>query len=81
MLQDLGWKALQDRWRDARMMMMYKIVNGLVAITAHEYVTPAYSLTSNSIPNKRWPSELNQTHISSPFSQEALGTGTACHQG
>ncbi len=32
--------------------MMYKVVNGLVAIPTHEYVTPAYSITRNSIPNK-----------------------------
>ncbi len=52
MLQDLGWKTLQDKRRDARMIIMYKVVNGLVAIPAHEYVTPAYSLTRNSVPNK-----------------------------
>ncbi len=32
--------------------MMYKAVNGLVAIPAHEYVTHAYNLTRKSIPNK-----------------------------
>ncbi len=34
------------------MIMLYKVVNGLVTIPAHEYVTPAYSLTRNSISNK-----------------------------
>ncbi len=34
------------------MIMMYNVVNGLVAIPAHENVTPAYSLTRNSNPNK-----------------------------
>ncbi len=52
MLQDLGWKTLQDRQRDAQMIMLYKVVNGLFAIPAHEYVTPAYSITRNSIRNK-----------------------------
>ncbi len=52
MLQDLGWKTLQDRRRDEQMIMLYKVVNGLVAIPAHENVALAYSLTRNSIPNK-----------------------------
>ncbi len=54
MLQDLGWKTLQNRRRDVQLIMLYKVVNGLVAIPAHEYVivTPTYSLTRNDIPNK-----------------------------
>ncbi len=65
MCQDLGWKTLQDRRRDARMIMLYKVVNGLVAILAHEYVTSAYSLTRNSNPNKleHGPLEQNQIQI------------------
>ncbi len=34
------------------MIMMHMVVNGPVTNPAHEYVTPACSLTRNSIPNK-----------------------------
>ena len=32
MMSDLNWKSLQDRRRDSRLVLLYKIINELVAI-------------------------------------------------
>ena len=40
MLNHLQWQTLERRRKDARLIMMYKIVNGLVAINPHQYLTP-----------------------------------------
>jgi len=39
MMQQLGWKTLQERGNQARVIMMYRIVNGLIAIPASLYMT------------------------------------------
>ena len=33
-MQELKWKTLEDRRKDLRLILMYKIVNGLVAVPA-----------------------------------------------
>ena len=38
MLQDLGWRSLSQRRVDQRLCMVYKIVNGLVAIPIGQYI-------------------------------------------
>ena len=37
-LQDLGWRSLSQRRVDQRLCMVYKIVNGLVAIPIGQYI-------------------------------------------
>ena len=39
MMQQMGWNTLQERRNQARVIMMYRIVNGLIAIPASLYVT------------------------------------------
>jgi hypothetical protein len=39
MLQDLKWQPLADRRRDQR-LILYKIINGLVAIPADQRIQP-----------------------------------------
>jgi len=39
MMQQMGWNALQERRNQAKVIMMYRIVNGLIAIPASLYVT------------------------------------------
>jgi hypothetical protein len=36
--KDLGWSALKDRRREARLALFYKVVNGLVAVDKDEYL-------------------------------------------
>ncbi|XP_072039114.1 uncharacterized protein [Amphiura filiformis] len=38
MTRVLGWEALQDRRKDARLQLMYRIMNGEVGIRAEDYV-------------------------------------------
>ena len=40
LLQKLGWITLQERRKISRLVMMYKITNGLVAIPVAQYVIP-----------------------------------------
>ena len=40
MLNGLGWRSLQARRTDAKLVFLYKIVNGLVAIPIQPYLTP-----------------------------------------
>ena len=41
MLCQLGWPSLQHRREHQRLAMLYKIRNGLVAVNADQYLTPA----------------------------------------
>ena len=40
MISTLGWRSLAYRRTDARLCLMYKIVNGLVAIPCENYLIP-----------------------------------------
>jgi hypothetical protein len=39
MLKDLKWKSLQTRRKEARLIMMYKIINNMVAINSENHFT------------------------------------------
>ena len=47
MLKKLEWEDLTDKRREARLVMFYIIVNGLVAAEANDYLTPIPEITSN----------------------------------
>ena len=47
-LNDLKWPPLKDRRRDLRLALMFKIVQGKVAIRADDYFTPADTRTRRS---------------------------------
>ena len=40
MLEELGWQSLQERRKQARLCMLYKIKHDMVAIDAKQYITP-----------------------------------------
>ena len=40
-VQDLGWRTLDQRRADARLCLFYKIVHGLVALPLPEYILTA----------------------------------------
>ncbi len=40
MLNELGWTSLEERRRYQRLIMLFKIGNGLVATDTNEYMTP-----------------------------------------
>jgi hypothetical protein len=39
MLEDLKWKSLQTRRKEARLIMMYKIINNMVGINSENHFT------------------------------------------
>ena len=44
MLKDLNLPSLQDRWREKRLIFLYKIVEGLIpAIPAESFLTPVWN--------------------------------------
>jgi ribonuclease P/MRP protein subunit RPP40 len=45
MLSGLGWESLQERRSKFRLVMLYKIVNNLVAIPTTPYLKPAHART------------------------------------
>ena len=48
MLGELGWGSLEDRRRDARLCLFYKIVHGLVAVPLPSYVVHSEVSTRHS---------------------------------
>ena len=48
MLQRLKWELLEHRRMKLRLTLMYKIVNGLVAVPAHQYFQPVRRSTRSS---------------------------------
>ena len=38
MLHELEWQSLEDRRREARLVMMYKVVHGLVAVPHDDHI-------------------------------------------
>ena len=45
MLHDLGWQSLDGHRQDQRLVLFYKIINGLTSVEAEDILTPADSRT------------------------------------
>ena len=45
-INDLGWRALEQRRADARLCLFYKIVHGLVAVPLPDYIQPSNRISS-----------------------------------
>ena len=45
MLHDLGWQSLDGRRQDQRLVLFYKIINGLASVETEDILTPADSRT------------------------------------
>ena len=43
MLHDLGWQSLDGRRQDQRLVLFYKIINGLASVETEDIPTPADS--------------------------------------
>jgi hypothetical protein len=48
MIEELGWQSLEVRREHQRLMMLYKIRNGLVAVDGKQYLNPVYRQTRHS---------------------------------
>ena len=74
MIEELGWSDLADRRRNARLTMFYKVVNGLVAIDAKDYIVPGSSRTRS-----RNNQKYMQIPTSTPAYQHSFFPGTIPH--
>ena len=45
MLHDLAWQSLDGRRQDQRLVLFYKIINGLASVETEDILTPADSRT------------------------------------
>ena len=45
MLHDLGWQTLDGRRKNQRLVLLYKIINGLASVETEDILTPADSRT------------------------------------
>ena len=45
MLHNLGWQSFDDRRQDQRLVLFYKIINGLASVETEDILTPADSRT------------------------------------
>ena len=75
MIQRLGWRSLEDRRRDARLTMLYKIDHELVAISKTDQQEDYDNLTT--MPIKYHTVGLTSGRCCS--SQELSEIGTPCH--
>ncbi len=48
MIEQLGWETLEERRAKYRLCMLYKVVNGLVAVPACAYLQEAKPLSSHN---------------------------------
>ena len=52
MLHDLGWQSLDGRRQDQRLVLFYKIINGLASVETEDILTPADARTTVSTTRK-----------------------------
>ena len=64
MQSHLGWRALDQRQADARLCMLYKIINGLVAVPLPTYFQRTTSRTRHGLSH---PLVIRQIHTSFNF--------------
>ena len=87
MLQSLGWKNLEDRRRDVRLALLFKIVHGQVAVSVDDiHLTKADSRTRAKHPHKYRHKPANTTELQNFFTHRTIAewnslkadTVTAC---
>ncbi len=71
MLEDLKWQTLEERRKQQRLTMMYKITNGHVAVNADKYITPTEPLRTSRHQHSQMltvpPSKLNPDYYRYSF--------------
>ena len=91
-LHDLGWQSLDGRRQDQRLVLFYKIINGLASVETEDILTPADSRTrkNHSFKFKHLQANCDSYRysffpatISSwnnlPFSIEKVDSGIVCY--
>ena len=60
MLDSLGWRSLEDRRADARLILFYKIVYNLVAVPLPQYINHPVRMTTHASPPFRPDTSYSQ---------------------
>ena len=79
MSRNLGWQSLDSRRQDQRLVLFYKIINGLASVearTSSRQPTPAQGETTTSNSNT---SRQIVIHIGTLFFQPLFRAGTTFH--
>ena len=79
MLHDLGWQSLDGRRQDQRLVLFYKIINGLVSVETEDILTSAdshtrknHSFKFNLINHLCYDDDLSLISLSSSGMQKLL---------
>jgi hypothetical protein len=81
MLEDLKWKSLQTRRKEARLIMMYKIINNMVAIKTAKTTSPIQRENQDMFKSTHMQFHLQpKTSGNGNSSSTPSKTGTTYHQ-
>jgi hypothetical protein len=72
MLNELGWRSLEDRRIDARPVLMYKIVQGLVPVSCSSLLRPALRRSRNTHEHSFLPIVCNTSSHYLSFSPRTI---------
>ena len=78
MLEELKWPTLEERRQRARLVLMYKIVNGLVKFDATDRFVQLSRLSRNMSQHSFQIPSCNKIIRRSHSTQEPSGIGTLC---
>ena len=79
MLHDLGWQSLDGRRQDQRLVLFYKIINGLASVETEDILTPADSRTRKNHSFKFKHLQANCDSYRYSFFQPLFRAGTTFH--
>ena len=81
MLHNLGWQSLDGRRQDQRLVLFYKIIDGLASVETEDILTPADSRTrkNHSFKFKHLQEYCDSDDIGFPFFQPLFRAGTNFH--
>ena len=64
MMNNLKWSSLEDRRKQARLIMCYKIINGIVQVNFNPYLYPSRRGRGNQQNFRHLPTRINSYHHS-----------------
>ena len=79
MLHNLGWQSLDGRRQDQRLVLFYKIINGLASVETEDILTPANSRTRKNHSFKFKHLQANCDSYRYSFFQPLFRAGTTFH--
>ena len=79
MLHDLGWQSLDGRRQDQRLVLFYKIINGLASVETEDILMPADSRTRKNHSFKFKHLQANCDSYRYSFFQPLFRAGTTFH--